>query len=76
MHISTLDGTPHGEHDVSSPEKLDERNLASSGCQAECPQTFALETCHEETYFINNWLSDGLLRALVPQLVLKNVNLA
>lgn len=61
MHISMLDGTPRGEHDVSSPEKLDERNLASSGCQAECPQTVALETCHEETYFINNGLSDVLL---------------
>lgn len=35
--------------------------LGVHGCQAECPQTVALETCHEETYFINNWLSDGLL---------------
>lgn len=40
--------------------------LASSGCQAESPQTVALETCHEETYFINSGLSDGLLGALVP----------
>lgn len=61
MHISILDGTPRDEHDVSSPERLDERNLASSWRQAECPQTLDLETCHEETYFIIKGLFDGLL---------------
>lgn len=61
MDISILDGTPRGEHDVSSPEKLDKRNLAPSVCQTECPQTVDLETCHEETYFIIKGLFDGLL---------------